>query len=157
MEQAPKKLYKSFHYQTGIQWLQGRRGVVSASARPVIEVSSPPEFKGEPGLWTPEEFLISAINSCLLMTFLAYAQREELDLAAFGSAAEGLLEYSEGKYRITEVVLKPDLAVNSEEDVLLARDVLERAHRDCVITNSVRTTVKMIPQIRREPGTTSSD
>lgn len=155
MEQEPKKLHKSFHYQSGIQWLQGRRGVVSASARPSIVVSSPPEFKGEPGLWTPEELLISAINSCLLMTFLAYAQREELDLAAFDSAAEGLLEYLEGKYRITEVVLKPNLTVNSEEDVLLARDVLERAHRDCFISNSVRATVNMVPQIRWKPGTTS--
>jgi len=155
MEQEPKKLHKSFHYQTGIQWLQGRRGVVSASARPSIVVSSPPEFKGEPGLWTPEELLVSAINSCLLMTFLAYAQREELDLAAFDSGAEGLLEYSEGKYRITEVVLKPNLTMNSEEDVLLARDVLERAHRDCIISNSVRATVNMVPQIRWKPGTTS--
>jgi organic hydroperoxide reductase OsmC/OhrA len=151
MEQG--KLHKSFHYKTGIQWLQRRRGVVSASARPSIEVSSPPEFKGEPGLWTPEDLLVSAVNSCLLMTFLAYAQREELDLVAFEGAAEGLLEYSEGKYRITEVVLKPNLTVNSEEDVLLARDVLERAHRDCFISNSVRTTVKMVPQIGWKPGT----
>ena len=117
------------------------------------EVSSPPEFKGEPGLWTPEDLFVSAINSCLLMTFLAYAQREELKLAAFDCPAEGLLEYSEGKYRITEVVLKPNLTVNSEEDVLLARDVLERAHRDCFISNSVRTTVKVAPQIRVAPGT----
>jgi organic hydroperoxide reductase OsmC/OhrA len=151
MEQG--KLHKSFHYQTGVHWLRGRRGVLSASARPDIEVSSPPEFKGEPGLWTPEDLLVSAINGCLLMTFLAYAQREELDLIAFECAAEGFLEYSEGKYRITEVVLKPDLRVKSEEDVLLARDVLERAHRDCFISNSVRATVKVVPQIRWQPGT----
>jgi organic hydroperoxide reductase OsmC/OhrA len=155
MEQAPKKLHKSFHYQTGVHWLQGRRGVLSASARPDLEISSPPEFKGEPGLWSPEDLFVSTVNGCLLMTFLAYAEREELDLAAFESAAEGLLEYSEGKYRITEIVLKPNLTVNSEEDALLARDVLERAHRDCIITNSIRTTVTMVPQIRWEPGTTN--
>lgn len=148
MEQEPKKSYRSFHYQTGIQWVNGRRGVVSASIRPPIEVTSPPEFKGEPDLWTPEDLLVAAINSCLLMTFLAYAQREELVPCRFSCNAEGLLEHTEGKYRITEVVLQPDLVVSSEEDVLLARDILERAHRDCIISNSVRATVKMMPQIR---------
>jgi peroxiredoxin-like protein len=155
VEQEVKKLHKSFRYLSGIQWLGGRRGVLTASTRPGIEISSPPEFKGEPGLWTPEDLFVSTVNGCLLMTFLAYAQREELELAAFESAAEGLLEYSEGKYRITEIVLKPNLTVNSEEDALLARDVLERAHRDCIISNSIRTTVKMVPQIRWEPGTAS--
>lgn len=152
MEQTPKKLYKSFQYQTEIRWLQGRRGVITASARPGIEVSSPPEFQGEPGFWTPEDLLVSALNACLLMTFLAYAQREELNLGAFSSAAEGHLEHSEGKYRITEVILKPDLVVTEEDDVLLARDILERAHRDCIIANSVRAVVKMAPQIRWEAG-----
>jgi len=150
VEPEPKKLYKSFQYQTETRWLEGHRGVISASARPGIEVSSPPEFKGEPGLWTPEELLVAAINACLLMTFLAYAQREELNPGSLSSAAEGFLEHSEGKYRITEVVLKPDLVVNDEDDVLLARDILERAHRDCIIANSVRAVVKMVPQIRWE-------
>jgi peroxiredoxin-like protein len=148
VEQEPKKSHKSFRFQTGVRWLHDRQGITSASARPDIEVSSPPEFKGEPGLWTPEDLFVSAINSCLLMTFLAYAEREELELCKFSCHAEGLLEYSEGKYRITEVVLKPDLWVNSEEDVLLAGDILERAHRDCIISNSVRAKIQVVPQIR---------
>lgn len=148
MEEESKRLHKSFHYQTSVRWLQGRRAVIAASARQDVEVSSPPEFKGEPGFWSPEELLVAAINACLLMTFLAYAQREELDLSSFSSSAEGLLEFAEGKYKITEVVVKPDLVVHSEDDALLARDVLERAHRDCIISNSVRAVVKIEPQIR---------
>ena len=148
MELEAKKSYKTFHYHTGIRWIEGRRGMVSAAARPNIEASSPPEFKGEPGRWTPEDFLVAAIDSCLLMTFLAYAQREEIDLRSFASSAEGLLEFSEGKYRMTEVTLKPEIVVGSDDDALLAGDVLERAHRDCIISNSVRTAVKVVPQIR---------
>jgi organic hydroperoxide reductase OsmC/OhrA len=154
MEAGPKKVYKSFHYQTSVRWIEGRRGAVCAAARPDITVSSPPEFKGQPGLWTPEELYVAALNSCLLMTFLAYAQREELEVAEFDCAAEALLEYSEGKYRITEVILKPKLTAHSEDDALLAREVLDRAHDDCIISNSVRTTVKMVPQIHWDPGTT---
>jgi peroxiredoxin-like protein len=152
MPEQTGKFHQKFRYETSIEWRGRRRGVVSALEHPSLEVSSPPEFKGEPGLWSPEELLVAAVNSCLLMTFLAYAEREELELARFASTAEGLLEHSEGKYRITEVVLKPDLMVNSEEDALLARDILERAHRDCIITNSVRASVKLVPQIRAEAG-----
>jgi organic hydroperoxide reductase OsmC/OhrA len=147
MQPAPKKAYKTFRYQTGLHWLEGRRGALSAAGRPTLEVSSPPEFKGPPGLWTPEDLFVAALDTCLLMTFLAYAQREELECRAFNSSGEGLLEFSEGQYWMTEVVLKPEIVVNSEDDALLAREILERAHRDCIVSNSVRTAVKVVPSV----------
>ena len=144
----PKKAYKVFRYQTNVLWKSGRRAVISSAGKPAIEVSSPPEFKGEAGFWTPENMFVASINLCTLMTFVAFAQRQELDFVSYESAAEGVIENVEGKYRFTEVVVQPHVTVRSEEDIERARKLMESAHKGCLVSNSLAAAVKVIPEIR---------
>lgn len=144
----PKKAYKVFRYQTNVLWKSGRRAVVSSAGKPDIEVSSPPEFRGEAGFWTPEDMFVASVNLCTLMTFLAYAQHKGLELVGYESAAEGVLENVEGKYRFTEVVLHPHVTVRSQEDIARARDILDSAHKGCLVSNSTTAAVKVLPDFR---------
>ena len=57
---APKT-YKSFHYKAKTTWSSARRGMLLAAGRPNIVVGSPPDFKGEPGIWAPEELLVGEL------------------------------------------------------------------------------------------------
>jgi peroxiredoxin-like protein len=143
-----KKAYKVFRYQNEVHWKSGRRGVVGSSGKPDLEVSSPPEFKGEAGLWTPEDMFVAAINACTLLSFLAFAQQKGLEFVSYESEAEGTLEAIEGKYRFTEIALHPHVALKSQEDVESARKILESAHAHCFISNSTSASVKLFPQFR---------
>jgi organic hydroperoxide reductase OsmC/OhrA len=144
----PKKAYKVFRYQTDVFWKADRRAVVSAAGKPDIEVSSPPEFKGEAGFWTPEDMFVASINLCTLLTLVAFAQHKGLEFVSYESAAEGVLENIEGKYRFTEVILHPRMTVKSEEDIERAREILDSAHKGCLVSNSITTAVKVFPDIR---------
>ena len=146
----PKESRRSFHYQSRMAWDVGRIGNASVDGKPVLRVSSPPEFKGDPACWSPEDMLVAAADACLLMTFLAYAQREELELVCYESDADGTLEFADGRYRFTEVTLHPRLSFRTEEDAEIAQVVLEQAHRDCIITNSVTAAVNLEPEISVE-------
>jgi organic hydroperoxide reductase OsmC/OhrA len=84
--------------------------------KPDIIVGSPPEFKGKPDNWAPEELLVGSVNTCILLTFLTLAQGRGLIPAAYDSAAEGLLENVDGKYLITEVTVRPRITVKSRAD-----------------------------------------
>jgi organic hydroperoxide reductase OsmC/OhrA len=143
----PKKAYKVFRYQTDVLWKAGRRAAVSAAGKPDIEVSSPPEFKGEAGFWTPEALFVASINLCTLLTLVALAQHKGLEFVSYESAAEGVLENVEGKYRFTEVILHPRMTVKSEEDIERAREILDSAHKGCLVSNSITATVKVFPDI----------
>src|SRR5215472_14295496 len=66
--------YKSFRYKAKTTWASARRGLISAVEKPNIVVGSPPEFKGEPDVWTPEELLVGSLNTCIMLTFLSIAQ-----------------------------------------------------------------------------------
>ena len=143
-----KVRFKTVRYENDVHWNSGRRGVVSVSGKPSVEVSHPPQFKGDPGFWSPEDLFVASLNACTLLTFVAYAMNEGLDLVAYDSSAEGLLENTSDGYRITEVALRPRITVRTDEDVDLARAILDSAHMGCLVTRSVKCAVKVLPEIR---------
>src|SRR5246127_11065 len=132
-----KTTYKSFRYKANTVWNSARRGTLSASGKPSIDVGSPPEFKGEPDIWAPEELLVGSVNTCMMLTFLALANARGLTPAGYESEAEGLLENVEGKYRITEVTVRPHIFIRAEAELEHAREIMEAAEAKCFISNSV--------------------
>ena len=140
------KTYKSFRYKARTTWSGARRGVLAAAGRPEIVVGSPPEFKGGGDVWAPEELLVGSLNTCLMLTFLALAQARGLTPTGYESEAEGLLENVEGKYRITEVTVRPRVAVERESQLELAQKVMEGVEAQCFISNSITSAVNLIPE-----------
>ena len=138
---------KAFKYNTELQWLENRAGRLESDTKESFRVSSPPEFQGEEGEWTPEDLYIGAINSCTMATFLAYAQKKHLNVLSYRSKAEGLLEFTDGNYSFTLVKLQPTIKVGSLEDAFLAEQVIHEAHKKCFITNSVKSKVVLEPKI----------
>lgn len=102
-----KRASRSFRYRAKTTWSFARRGLLSAAEKPTIIVGSPPEFKGEPNIWAPEELLVGSVNTCMMLTFLSLAQARGLAPAGYESEAEGLLEDIDGKYSFTEVTVRP--------------------------------------------------
>ncbi len=147
-----KKSYKSFRYKANVVWKSARRGTLSSLGKPEVLAGSPPEFKGETGVWSPEELLVGSLNTCLMLTFLAFALPQGLEIVAYDSTAEGLLEYAEGKYRITEVAVHPTVVVKSQADVGAAEEIMGKVEANCFITNSITAKVKLTPQFRVGSG-----
>jgi organic hydroperoxide reductase OsmC/OhrA len=145
---ATEKRYKSFHYSNNLVWDAARRGRTSAPGKPDIAIGSPPEFKGEAGVWAPEEMLVAALNACMMLTFVAFAQGKKLEFVGYESAAEGLLENVDGKYRIVEVSVRPIVVLSSEADIAAARTIMAEVKANCFISNSITADVKLDPQFK---------
>jgi peroxiredoxin-like protein len=137
------------YYQTEVGWMGKRRGYLRSSADlPVLEVASPPEFNGHEHTWTPEHLFVASLNSCYMATFIAMAEASKLDVVSFTCTAVGKLEKMEGSgYRLTEIVLKPNLVIKFEYDAERAQRILEKAETNCFISNSILTEVKLEPSI----------
>jgi peroxiredoxin-like protein len=137
----PAAKYKSFKYRTAIAWTGARNARMTSEGKPDLQVSSPPEFNGEAGRWTPEDMFVAALNNCTMATFLAFAERKGLPLTAYSCDAEGVLEFAEGSYRFTQVMLKARVSVKSSEYIESAKALMESAHKKCLIANSIRSEV----------------
>lgn len=139
---------KVYHYQTTVRWTDHRKGVMSCQEKPDVEVATPPEFKGHEGIWSPEDLFVASANVCLMTTFLAVAERSGLAFSAYESAAEGRLEVVEGKFQFTAITLKPTITVDSDDDIAKAKELIEKAEANCLISNSMKATVTLEPVIR---------
>src|SRR6266571_2368301 len=128
-----------------------RKGVVQAEGvLPSISFSAPPEFLGEPGLWTPEHFLVAAVASCFVSTFSGIAEKSRLEFAPFNLDAEGVLGNENGIWRFTEIKLRPVVTVLKEEDRDRAIRLLEKAEKSCLIARSLQCKVVLFPAVKIE-------
>src|SRR5690606_35737330 len=126
-------------YDVSLTWNSDRKGTMHSEVlNTSIEVATPPEFpKGMPGIWSPEHLFVAAINSCLMTTFLAIAENFKLNFKNFESKGIGKLEMVDGKYIMSEVVLRPVVVLTNEEDREKALKVLHKSEAACLISNSV--------------------
>ena len=91
-----------------------------------------------------------------MLTFLAIAENSKLPLVSFSSTAKGKLEkVPESGYQITEIVVKPRIVIASAEDLRRIPRLLEKAKENCFISNSIKSTVKLEPQIYNRQTQTS--
>ena len=146
--------FKLFHYRAKTTWNSARRGMLSTGGRPNIVVGSPPEFKGDPDIWAPEELLVGSLNTCMMLTFLTLAQAKHLIPLEYESEAEGLLENVNGKYHITEVTVRPRVALNSKAELEPAFKVMESVEAHCFIANSIKARVTLTPEFVVAPAPT---
>ena len=137
-------------YNVELKWEAGRKGHVSSPVLDsTIEVATPPEFpNGVPGIWSPEHLLVAAVNSCLMTTFLAIADNSKLSFVNFECKATGKLEKIEGKYMISEITLSPKLTLAIPDDEEKGRKILQKSEAACLISNSVRSRIVFIPEIK---------
>jgi organic hydroperoxide reductase OsmC/OhrA len=136
-------------YSTNVSWTGERHGHLSAPVLPMLEVDAPPEFRGHDGVWTPEHLFVGAINSCFMTTFLAIAENSKLDFQEFDSKATGRLEKQDNVgLMMTLVVLRPRLTIRNARDEERAFRILQKAERHCLIANSVKTQIRLEPEIR---------
>lgn len=136
-----KTKYKTFTYHTRLQWLENRAGQMNSEGKPSFRVASPPEFKGEAGVWTPEDLFVAAVEACTMTTFLAFAGRLQIPLLAYESSAEGVLEFSDGGYHFTKVIVRPKITVANESAIAQAQKTMADAHHNCLIANSIKSEV----------------
>jgi organic hydroperoxide reductase OsmC/OhrA len=82
-----------------------------------------------------------------MTTFLAIAENSKLEFESFSCEADGILGQEEGKYKMTEIVLRPQLLIKREEDRARAERILQKAEAACLITNSITSKVHMQAEI----------
>ena len=137
------------HYQTSLEWL-GNRGtgtsgyldyarthVVRAGAKPPLESSADPAFRGDADRWNPEELLVASLSQCHMLSYLYEASRNGVIVLAYEDEASGtMVEEGDGGH-FTEVTLRPVVTVADASMTSLAQSLHHKAHEDCYIASSV--------------------
>ena len=144
----PKIKYKTFTYHTYLKWTGDRSGTLYSKGKKAFRVASPPEFKGEEGVWTPEDLFVASVDTCMMTTFMAFAQHKNLPIVSYKTYAKGLLEFIDGKYQFTKIYLWPTVLVQTNDAIEQAKQTITDAHKSCLISNSIKADVIIQPNIK---------
>ncbi len=120
---------------------------VAASGVPELRTAAPADFDGPGDAWSPEQFLMAAVETCFLFTFRAVAQASKLEFTALEVSGEGTVDRKDGATRFTQIVLRPRLTLPAGANRERAMRVLEKSERACLVSASLSTPVRLEPEI----------
>lgn len=107
-----------------------------------LPVSADSAFRGDESLTNPEQLLLAAASSCQLLSFLAVAALAKVDVLAYEDDASAVMPDAAEGMRLTEIVLRPRITVRGTDEATVA-GLVEKAHRQCFVANSLNTTVRI--------------
>lgn len=112
-----------------------------------VPMSAAPAFGGNPLRVNPEQLYVASLSACHALTFLFLAARDHLQVAGYADDAVGELSMVDGQMRMSAVKLRPQITLDPGADIERARALVEKAHRQCFIGNSVLARVDVLPDI----------
>jgi peroxiredoxin-like protein len=124
-----------------------RSFVLRFKDKPDIEGSSPSVFNGDDSRHNPENLLVASVMACHHLTYLAVCERANIRVLEYSDSATGTLAIRDGKMRMVEVVLWPQVRVADAAQIEQARELHAKAHANCFISNSVTTEIKVQPTV----------
>lgn len=140
-------------YHTTVSWKGAHWGHVVMGNGPEMPFSAPPDAQGHPGVLTPEDAFVAAINTCVMMMFLWACERYKLDLLSYDCRAEGtkLIELDRTEI-FTDVVLRPRIRVcagGERPEIVQARvrKALQSAQKYSLVANSIKSELHVEPDV----------
>ena len=138
---------KSHEYRAALVWTgdrgegtatyqgYGREYRVAIAGKPELTGSANAMFRGDPSRHDPEDYFLTAISSCHMLSYLALCARRGIDVIAYEDDARGTLVLDGDGGRFSEVTLHPKVTIRSG-DLERAKELHHRAHQECFIANS---------------------
>jgi peroxiredoxin-like protein len=127
----------------------GAEGYAEVAAAGVGELRTAPpaDFDGPGDAWSPEQFLMAAVETCFLFTLRAVARASKVEFTSLEVSGEGTVDRKDGATRFTQIVLHPRLTLPPGADRARALRVLEKSEKACLISASLSTPVRLEPEI----------
>lgn len=146
-------------FHTRLEWLEeeGRSTLdyenyprshkVSCPKKPPIEMSAAPQYQGDSNRLNPEELFTTSIASCQMLTYLALASFAGIRVLSYTDEAEGVLAKQERKMQMVRVILRPRIVVAGGTDREKALALVQKAHAQCFIANSITAEAIIQPNV----------
>src|ERR1700687_5487671 len=120
---------------------------LTAERLPNLRSASPAEFDGPGDRWSPETFLVAAVGDCFILTFRAVARASKLPWTSLRCHVTGTLDRVDHVTQFTHLDIRAHLMLPEGTEPGVARRALEKAERSCLISNSLKATIHLEPEI----------
>lgn len=111
------------------------RAVINMSGARDMNIGPPPQYGGSDETLNPEEMFVASINSCLMLVFYHFADKNGVTIESYEASAEGIVAKTRNGLRFTTVDVKAK--VKAQQPASKLSELGELAERFCLVSNSV--------------------
>jgi len=90
-----------------------------------------------------------AASSCQMLWFLHLAAKARIDVVGYDDDAVALMPMDIEPVRITEITLRPRIAVTGEASEERIHKLVHSAHEYCFVANSLKCSMSIEPTVER--------
>jgi organic hydroperoxide reductase OsmC/OhrA len=105
------------------------------------------ESKGDPSQLNPEQLVVMAASSCQLLWFLHVAAKARVEVIEYEDDADAEMPEDDRPVRLTRITLRPRIVVRPGPTEDRVKHLVQLAHEECYIANSLNTPVLIEPTI----------
>ncbi len=138
-------------FETRLHWQSGCGALLSGDQASAIPLGGQPDDVEGPwnqGQWNPETLLIGAVEGRTLLAFLEQARALGVEVLFYQSSAVARrVDGPDGLPHYTDLIVRPHVAVQSEQDAVLARRIFEALPERCFPSSMLKLTPRIEPII----------
>ncbi len=135
------------HYDVRLAGGPTGHAMLSTAGIPDLRTAPPSNFGGPGDAWSPEHLLLAAVQACFLFTMRSVALASKVEFVSLQLDASGTVDRLEGVTRFTEIVLRPKVVIPEGADRERTIRVMEKAERNCLVSASLSTPVRVEAEI----------
>jgi organic hydroperoxide reductase OsmC/OhrA len=147
-------------YETRLFW-QGERGAVLTSDRaPPVPIGRPLVEPGQEseGRWAPESLLVGAVEGRTLLAFLDRARDAAVPVLFYQSSAVArVVGAPDQPPHLTDLIVRPHVAVPSEADAEEVRRIFAELPAHCFPSSVIQLTPRIEPVVETWNGITPTE
>jgi organic hydroperoxide reductase OsmC/OhrA len=133
-------------FETRLQWKSESGALLSGDRAPPLRVGNRcPELEEQ---WNPETLLVAAVEGRTLLAFMEQARSLGVEVLFYQSSAMARrVEGTDGQPHYTDLIVRPHVAVRTEDEARLAQGIFEALPERCFPSSMLRLTPRIEPLI----------
>lgn len=134
-------------YNTSVAWKGGEAATLDCPGKPTLDITPPPEFGGKEDVWSPEDLLVGAVESCMLLTLLFFVDKMKIGMKSYKSSATGDLDRTANGLRFQGMTVHMKAEVTTPEDQEKFKKAAEQAEKFCPVSTVVTCPVILTTEV----------
>ncbi|HVG63589.1 MAG TPA: hypothetical protein VNA24_33800 [Hyalangium sp.] len=133
-------------FETHLQWQGEQRAALTSEHAPELPLGGLVAHHAVEDRWSPETLLVGAVEGRTLQAFLERVRAERITILFYQSSAMGRrVDMGGGLPHFTDFIVRPHVAVRSEEDAEQVRRIFDELPCRCFPSSIMQLTPRIEP------------
>lgn len=133
-------IQEEHRYDMKSNWVRDKIVTIEIDGKPSFDVATPPDFWSDSpkDVISPEDLFVASALSCYGVSLSGVAKRYHGEFNNFHLSATGTLHQGEYGWEFEQITINARIIVETEKDKKKMTKAAERAHKYCLVANSMK-------------------